>query len=477
MRTAIYTRTSLDKSGQGLGVERQREDCTKLAEARGWQVTEVLVENDTSASNGPRPQFDRLLRLMESRQVDAVVVWHVDRLLRKMTDLERVIEIVERTGMRLATVSGDIDLGTDMGRMVGRIMASVSRAEVERKSARQKRANAQAAAAGKPHGSRRPFAYEADLVTVRESEAAVLRDMAGKVIAGWGYKEVAYWLNGQSITTTLGHPWYPITVRNMLSKKRYAGIREYDGTEYPAVWPAVFTPDVWSRLQLTMRLRRERRPDMPEARRYLLTGFVRCGRCGRPMNGSARRDRPDGPLRRTYICRVQGDTQRQGGCGRVRRNADALDWWITEAVIFRLDSPALGELLSSSHDDDDVRKALGSQQAQKQRLDALIDDYSTGLLTRQQFARAKASAETELQRLSDTVQELQRHRVATNLLMPGQSVRQAWESESDGWRRHLMELLIDYIEVLPGSSKPLMTLPNGQRVRFAPQLIRVHWKV
>jgi DNA invertase Pin-like site-specific DNA recombinase len=82
---------------------------------------------------------------MDSRRIDAVVVWHIDRLLRKMTDLEQVKELVEKTGVQLVTVSGDIRLDTDQGRMVGRIMASVARGEVERKSAR--------AAPGKPSES------------------------------------------------------------------------------------------------------------------------------------------------------------------------------------------------------------------------------------------------------------------------------------------------------------------------------------
>jgi site-specific DNA recombinase len=132
MRTALYLRVSLDKSGDGLGIERQREDCRRLAEQRGWTVTSEIVENNTSATYGPRPGFEKLLQLMEGRQIDAVIVWHVDRLLRRMTDLERVIELVETSNVRVATVSGEIDLGTDMGCMVGRIMASVARAEVER---------------------------------------------------------------------------------------------------------------------------------------------------------------------------------------------------------------------------------------------------------------------------------------------------------------------------------------------------------
>ena len=100
MRTCLYLRISTDKSGYGLGIERQREDCRKLAEQRGWTVVQEIVENNTSATIGPRPGFEQLLQLMRGRQIDAVVVWHVDRLLRKMTDLERVIEYAFGRGLR-----------------------------------------------------------------------------------------------------------------------------------------------------------------------------------------------------------------------------------------------------------------------------------------------------------------------------------------------------------------------------------------
>ena len=50
MRTCLYLRISTDKSGDGLGIERQREDCRKLAEQRGWTVVQEIVENNTSAT-------------------------------------------------------------------------------------------------------------------------------------------------------------------------------------------------------------------------------------------------------------------------------------------------------------------------------------------------------------------------------------------------------------------------------------------
>ncbi|HEV7828232.1 MAG TPA: recombinase family protein, partial [Pseudonocardiaceae bacterium] len=89
MRAVIYCRISEDRSGEGLGVARQREACEQLCAARGWHVVEVLEENDRSASTTKaRPLFTRLLEMVEARDVDAVVVWHVDRLVRRLVDLE-----------------------------------------------------------------------------------------------------------------------------------------------------------------------------------------------------------------------------------------------------------------------------------------------------------------------------------------------------------------------------------------------------
>ncbi|HLM05919.1 MAG TPA: recombinase family protein, partial [Blastococcus sp.] len=128
LNSVIYARQSLDRTGEGAAVERQVADCQQLAERRGWTVLETLTDNDMSASTGkPRPGYQRLLTMMRTRAIDAVVVWHVDRLTRRLVDLEEIITICEATGVRLATVTGDLDLSTDTGRMMARILASVAR--------------------------------------------------------------------------------------------------------------------------------------------------------------------------------------------------------------------------------------------------------------------------------------------------------------------------------------------------------------
>jgi site-specific DNA recombinase len=112
------------------------------------------------------------------------------------------------------------------------------------------------------------------------------------------------------------------------------------------------------------------------------------------MNGETRRDRAGRPLRRVYHCRSYGDTQRQGGCGGVTVNAEALDWFVRETVFATLDSPQLAELLRDGERDDDKLKSLLEQRhAQQLRCDGLVDDYASGLLNKAELSRAKTKAQ------------------------------------------------------------------------------------
>lgn len=168
---AIYCRISLDRSGDGLGVERQEELCRKLADDRGWPVAEVYVDNDRSAFSGkPRPAYARMLTDIEAGERDGVICVDLDRLTRRPSELEVFMDLADRCGIALANVSGDTDLSSSDGRFKARIMGAVARQESERKGERIHREAEQAAQRGVPRGSRRPFGYEFDRITLRDEE-------------------------------------------------------------------------------------------------------------------------------------------------------------------------------------------------------------------------------------------------------------------------------------------------------------------
>src|SRR6266516_6355969 len=107
---AIYARISSDRDSDGLGVRRQLADCEALAQRKRWTVIERYVDDDVSAWSGrPRTEYRRLLDDIRSGFLDAVLVWHLDRLHRQPRELEEFFEVVDAAGLsRLASVTGDV---------------------------------------------------------------------------------------------------------------------------------------------------------------------------------------------------------------------------------------------------------------------------------------------------------------------------------------------------------------------------------
>ena len=137
-------------------MDRQREDCVRLCEAKGWGWAEYM-DNDTSAtSRKPRPSYERMLTDIRNGAISAVVVWDLDRLYRKPRELEDLIDLAEVGCVALATVTGDIDLCTDNGGTYARIKAATARGETERKVARMERRYRQDAERGVPTVGRVP---------------------------------------------------------------------------------------------------------------------------------------------------------------------------------------------------------------------------------------------------------------------------------------------------------------------------------
>jgi DNA invertase Pin-like site-specific DNA recombinase len=244
VRASIYLRISQDRTGESLGVERQREDCTKLVADRGWTLARApFVENDTSAAGRkPRPEFRALLAAVEAGEVDVIVAWALDRLTRTARDRLALVETCRDHGVRIALVRGsDMDPTTPSGRLAIGILGEVAQHEIDAKSDRQARAAEQAAAQGRWIGGRRPFGYAADGVTKIESEAAAVREGYMALLSGVSLRGIAKEWNRAGFTTGqapwrhthLGSssPWRPDSVRRVLLNPRYAGIRALRGEE------------------------------------------------------------------------------------------------------------------------------------------------------------------------------------------------------------------------------------------------------
>lgn len=333
MTAAIYTRQSLDKTGEAAGVTRQLEECRALAERKGLLVVAELSDNDTSATTGVRrPGFERLLELVDLG-VDTVLVWHPDRLYRKLTDLVKITELAQRSGLTIVSVqSGDLDLNTPSGRLVASLVGAVSTHEGEHRTARQKASYRARAEQGEWHFSHRPFGYRRDgrdVVQVPE-EAEVLREVFERYYdEGESRYSLMHLLNARGILTPTGKPWGIIQLRDLLGNSRYAGISTYNGQEVGrGSWEPIVDEATWRRWQ-TAAAKRKRKSTFTTAK-HLMSGIARCGVCGAPCYAKTQ----DGRI--AYSCR-------DGRC--VQRSATRVDSLIEAVVLARLQQPDALEAL------------------------------------------------------------------------------------------------------------------------------------
>lgn len=302
LRAAIYLRISRDPKADGLANDRQREDCELIAARSGWEVVRTY-EDTASASkrNVARLSYERMRRDFDAGQFDVLICWDLDRLTRQPRQLEDWIEAAEEKGLRLVTANGEADLSTDGGRMFARIKASVARQEIERKSARQRRKNEQMAAEGVPHRSHRYFGWESDAITVREDEAAHLREAARRVLAGESLRSVIRHFEAEGVKAPRVARWSHVAVKRLLLRERMAGLLVRNGEIQPVsqIQP-ILPPEQWEEMRALL-TDAARHTSRGRASAYWLAGVLHCA-CGSPMGGKRVHGR-GGAVTPTYVCR------------------------------------------------------------------------------------------------------------------------------------------------------------------------------
>ncbi|TFV65434.1 UNVERIFIED_ORG: recombinase family protein [Bacillus sp. AZ43] len=459
---AIYARISSDHDGTGLGVGRQLEDCRKLAADRGWTVAEEYVDNDLSAYSGKaRPAYKRMVADLRDGLRDAVVVYNLDRLTRRPMELEQFAETCQAAGVReLATVTVDIDLGNDDGLFMARMFAAWAAKESGRRSARVMRKMQANAAEGRPHGgNRRPFGYENDRITVRQDEAEIIRQLVARYLAGESLRSLCMWLEDNGVRTTTGVQWHSPSLRGVLKSGRIAGLREHHGEIIgPAIWDAIITPA--QRDRVLARMADQAVTGRRSPRRYLLSGLLRCGKCGGKLYSSPRGDR------RRYVC-ISGPDH-GGGCGRLTVTAEPLEQMLTEAILQRLDSPALADAMSGK-DGDSLAAALSDGLAADQsQLDELADMFGKQEISAREWRVAREPIERRKNERQRQLRTMTQTDALAGLPGNGSQLRDQWPTLNLTRQAAIVSAILDHGIVDPGQS--------GSRA-LDPARVRAVWRV
>ncbi len=157
-RCALYARLSVTKE-ESVSIARQLESCRSYAAARGWEVVGEFVDDGVSATAN-RPE-DRIgwAALLAASDFDAVVIWKVDRLARRVLDFLHADEALQERGAGLVAVEDPIDMTSPQGRAFAVMLAVFGEMEAEAIRARVRAARLQLLKDGRWAGGGIPYGY------------------------------------------------------------------------------------------------------------------------------------------------------------------------------------------------------------------------------------------------------------------------------------------------------------------------------
>ena len=270
-----------------LGVERQRADVRALADRNGWDLVEVYEDNDITASKPMRRrQFDRMVAAVEAGKVDVVVAYSQSRLYRDTARFLGFLETCKAAGVESVALVADQAVNPSGSLFLTTVIAAKDAEESRLIGERVGRKHRELAEAGKFHGGIRPFGYEKDGVTVREHEAATIREAAERVLAGQSLHSIALDWNRRGVKTVRDRKWAGTTVKQTLVAPRLCGQRSHHGELRPAEWPAILPRDTWESVRAVLTAPGRTWPT--RSRSHPLRGILACGECGRQLyNGSS----------------------------------------------------------------------------------------------------------------------------------------------------------------------------------------------
>ncbi len=284
--------------------------------------------------------------------------------------------------------------------------------------------------------SRRAFGHTTDRGQLVEVEAAAIQEAARRVLDGETLSAVVRDWNQRGLTTVNGGPWRVNSLSTLLVQTRLVA------------FPQIIDDATHERL-VALHASRSKGPRRA-TRRYLLTGLLRCWRCGGTMRGMPRAHGAD-----LYVC----PGPPHGGCSGTAVTANHAEAAVTAMVLARLDSP---ELLGPPIDRREIVRELADH---RQRLADLGDLWASGQISKEEWISLKRNIGQRARVAEAEVARLARISTLRSLAGTGRAMRARWPAMTIEERRGVVHAALDHVVVL--AAKPPRQVFRAERLRPA----------
>jgi site-specific DNA recombinase len=327
MKAALYIRVSTAEQVENYSIESQRERLEAFCKSKGWTVYDVYIDGGYSGASTERPALQQMLKDLPN--IDAVVVYKLDRLSRSQKDtLELIEEHFLKNNVDFVSITETLDTSTPFGKAMIGILSVFAQLERETIAERMRMGHIKRAEEGLRGmgGNYDPAGYKR-----KNGELVINEEEAKHVQEAYNLYELTHSIT--KVQAQLKELQYPVwrfrRYNDILRSKLYCGYVSFAGEHYKGKHDPIITEDQFDRVQIL--LSRHKGRNAGKAKESLLSGLMVCSICGEQFVTHSCMDR--GKKYRYYLCRARRfSSEYDKKCMNKSWNAEKLEGLIIEEL-------------------------------------------------------------------------------------------------------------------------------------------------
>ena len=322
--TAIYCRLSRDDelAGDSGSITMQKAITSRFAKEQGFKNIQYFVDDGYSGTNFNRPDWQRMIELIEADKVGVLIAKDMSRIGRNYLEVGFYTEVLfPEHHVRFIAINSGVDSANQQENDFTPVLNIINEFYVKDTSKKIRASMKQKGESGQHLCTNPPYGYKKDSENpkrwiIDEEAAAVVKQIFAWCMEGYGPSQIArmlrenkvecptaYWLR-QGRCYPMKAPdnpyaWVPATISGILEKQEYLGHTVNFKTHKlsykskkkienpPEQWlifrdshEAIIDEDTFARVQ---ELRKNKRRPTRTGKTNMFSGIVRCADCGEKM--------------------------------------------------------------------------------------------------------------------------------------------------------------------------------------------------
>ncbi len=406
----LYIRKSSESEDrQVMSLDAQENEMMRIAKRDDLQIVEVIKESHSAKTTGQRPEFNRMMKGIQSGKYNAILTWAPDRISRNAGDLGIVIDLMDAGKLECVQTYSQMFFNDPNSKFMFMMLGSQAKLENDQKSINVKRGNREKLKRGDwINGA--PFGYLNDKATkkiildpVRAPYVAQMFELYSTGLHS--FKQIANTLYERGLRTKSNKKVHGSNIQTVVNRTFYYGIMESNGSYYKGNHEPIISQKIFEQCQQVADNKSRPRA---KTKGFTLSGFIKCANCGCSATGEIKKGKYI-----YYHC-----TNGRGNCTQKSLNAN--ETTLHEQIAIRLDDLNISQTMidivyrakleeleqTGDFHNHTLDSALQTQKSLTERKSRLVDTFTAGDIDEDLYRQKLQTLNNDSVKLASQIEEM-----------------------------------------------------------------------